>query len=114
VIDITIALYCIMANLLKAMGHTDDCRCQLTDAELIKTVLVAALYFEGNIERSCSFMRSTGLMPRMLSKSCLKHRLHCVAGLVNCLFHQLGMVWKEASVSTRYLLDLIPVALCDN
>ena len=113
-IDHTTALYCITADLLKATGHTDDVRCELTDAEVITTALVAALYFGGNIERSRSFMRSTGLMPRMLSKSRLTRRLHAVAGMVNSLFHQLGVVLKEASVSTRYLLDSFPVALCDN
>lgn len=67
-IDHTTALYCITADLLKAAGHTDDVRSQLTDAEVVTTALVATLYFGGNIERSRSFIRSTGLMPRMLSK----------------------------------------------
>jgi len=114
VIDHTTALYCITADLLKATGHTDDVRCQLTDAEVITTALIAALYFGGNLERSRSFMRETGLMPRMLSKSRLTRRLHRVAGLVNSLFHQLGMVLKQASPSTRYLLDSFPVPVCDN
>lgn len=81
-IDHTTALYCITADLLKATGHADDCRSRLTDAEVITTALIAALYFGGNIERSRSFMLSTGLMPRMLSKSRLTRRLHRVAGLV--------------------------------
>ena len=68
-IDHTTALYCITADLLKATGHTDDARSQLMDAEVITTALIAALYFGGNIECSRCFMRSTGLMPRMLSKS---------------------------------------------
>jgi hypothetical protein len=114
VIDHTTALYCITADLLKAAGHTDDVRCELTDAEVITTALVAALYFGGNVERSRSFMRETGLMPRMLSKSRLTRRLHLVAGLVNSLFHQLGVVLKEASISTKYLLDSFPVPVCDN
>lgn len=113
-IDHTVALYCITADLLKAAGHADDRRCRLTDAEVITTALVAALYFGGNVERGRSFMRSTGLMPRMLSKSRLTRRLHRVAGLVNSLFHQLGMVLKEASPSTCYLLDSFPVPVCDN
>jgi hypothetical protein len=114
VIDHTTALYCITADLLKATGHTDDVRCKLTDAEVITTALMGALYFGGNIERSRSFMRSTGLMPCMLSKSRLSRRLHRVAGIVNSLFHQLGLVLKEASVSTKYLLDSFPVSVCDN
>jgi hypothetical protein len=114
VIDHTTALYCITADLLKAAGYTDDVRCALTNAEVITTALIATLYFGGNIERSRSFMRSSGLMPRMLSKSRLTRRLHRVAGPVNSLFHQLGLVLKEASPSTRYLLDSFPVPVCDN
>ena len=32
-IDHTTALYCIVDDLLKAVGHEDDCRCELTDSE---------------------------------------------------------------------------------
>lgn len=113
-IDHTIALYCITDDLLKAVGHTDDCRRELTDAEVITAALVAAFNFGGNIERSRSFLRESGLMPRMLSRSRLNRRLHRVAGLVNSLFHQLGLALKEASPSTRYLLDSFPVSVCDN
>lgn len=113
-IDHTTALYCIVDDLLKAVGHEDDCRCALSDSEVITAALVAAFNFGGNIERSRSLLQETGLMPRMLSRSRLNRRLHRVAGLVNSLFHQLGLILKEASVSTRYLLDSFPVAVCDN
>ena len=113
-IDHTTALYCIVDDLLKAVGHTDDCRRELTDAEVITAALVAALHFGGNMERSRSFLRETGLMPRMLSRSRLNRRLHGVAELTYALFHQLGAALKEASVSTKYLLDSFPVAVCDN
>jgi hypothetical protein len=114
VIDHTVALYCIVDDLLKAVGHTDDVRSELTDAEAIATALVAAFNFGGNIERSRSFLRETGLMPRMLSRSRLNRRLHRVTTLVDSLFQQLWLALKEASPSTRYLLDSFPVALCDN
>jgi Transposase DDE domain len=114
VIDHTTALYCIVDDLLKAVGHKDDCRCELTDSEVVTSALVAAFNFGGNIERSRSFLQETGLMPRMLSRSRLNRRLHGVAGLLHTLFHQLGAVLKELSVSTKYLLDSFPVALCDN
>ena len=113
-IDHTTALYCIVDDLLKAIGHTDDSRREMSDAEVITAALVAAFDFGGNVERSRSFLRESGLMPRMLSRSRLNRRLHAVAGLVHALFHQLGASLKELSVSTRYLLDSFPVAICDN
>ena len=68
-IDHTTALYCIVDDLLKAIGHEDDCRRELSDSEVITTALVAAFNFGGNVERGRSFLQETGLMPRMLSRS---------------------------------------------
>lgn len=113
-IDHTTAIYSIVADLLKAIGHEDDIRCELTAAEVITTALIAALYFGGNLEHSRKLMKESGLMPRMLSKSRLNRRLHGVANLVDSLFHQLGVVLKEASPSTIYRMDSFPVSICDN
>lgn len=113
-IDHVTALYCITDDLLKAVGHREDARRTLCDAEVLTTALTAALYFGGNVEHSRHFMLGTGLMPRMLSRSRLNRRLHAVADLAHALFHQLGEVCKEASTSTKYLLDSFPVAVCDN
>ncbi len=113
-IDHTTALYCIVDDLLKAVGHREDVRCEMSDAEVITAALVAAFNFGGKIERSRSSLHESGLMPSMLSRSRLNPRLHRVAGLANSLFHQLGLVLKEASASPRYLLDSFPVPVCDN
>ena len=34
--------------------------------------------------------------------------------LMNDLFHQMGMILKEVSDCTEYLLDSFPVPMCDN
>jgi hypothetical protein len=114
VIDHTVALYCIVDDLLKAVGHRDDRRRAMTDAEVLTTALLAAHCFGGNAEHARRFLQETGLMPRMLSRSRLNRRLHAVAELAYTLFHQLGAALKELSVSTTYLLDSSPVAACDN
>ena len=113
-IDHTVELYCIIDDLLKAIGHEEDSRRSMTDAEVITTALVAARYFGANVEHSRKFMKSTGLVPRMLSRSRLCRRLHQVAELAHTLFHQLGHVLKQMSISGHYLLDSFPVAVCDN
>ena len=113
-IDHTTALYCIVDDLLKAVGHTDDRRRAMTDAEVLTTALLAAHCFGGNTEHARRFLREAGLMPRMLSRSRLCRRLHAVADLAYTLFHQLGAALKELSASTNYLLDSFPVAACDN
>ena len=113
-IDHTVALYCLVDDLLKAVGHRDDARRRMSDAEVVTAALCAAFNFGGNIERSRRFLREAGLMPRMLSRSRLNRRLHKVADLVLSLFHQLGAALKELSPSARYLLDSFPVEVCDN
>ncbi len=41
------AIYAITDDLLKAIGHTEDCRTQMSDAEVM-TARVAARFFGGN------------------------------------------------------------------
>ena len=51
----TIAIYAMIDDLLKAIGHREDIRCQMSDAEIITTALVAAMFFSGNHSQACSF-----------------------------------------------------------
>lgn len=113
-IDHTTELYCIVDDLLKAIGHDEDSRRVMSDAEVLTTALVAAHFFGGNLEHSRKFMKGTGLVPRMLSRSRLCRRIHQVAELAHTIFHQLGHVLKQMSASGHYLLDSFPVAVCDN
>lgn len=112
--DNVVALYCITDDLLKAIGHRDDRRRELTDAEVLTTAFAAVLYFGGNLESARTFFKQSGLMPRMLSKSRLCRRLHQVEELAASFFHQLGWCFKQANPSMQYLLDSFPVEVCDN
>ncbi|WP_243146800.1 hypothetical protein [Scytonema sp. UIC 10036] len=84
------------------------------DAEIITTAVVAAMFFNGNHHKACSYMKDHKLIPDMLEKSRFNRRLHNVSMLINDLFHQIGMILKESSDFTEYLLDSFPVPLCDN
>jgi hypothetical protein len=112
--DRTLAIYCFVDDLLKAMQHREDNRCEVSDAEVVTIALCAMLWFGGNFERSRSFLHSCGMMPRMLSRSRLSRRLARLAGLVEIIFHQLGLTLKELNPESRYALDSFPVAVCDN
>ena len=109
-----ISVYAIIDDLLKAIRHSEDCRRQMSDAEILTTVITAAMFFDGNQNKACDYMKDHHLIPNMLEKSRFNRRLHAISMLMNDLFHQVGMILKESSDSTEYLLDSFPVAMCDN
>jgi hypothetical protein len=112
--DRTLAIYCFIDDLLKAMQHREDSRTEFTDAEVVTTALVAMLFYGANFERARSFLHSSGMMPRRLSRSRLSRRLSRLADLIELVFHQLGLTIKELNLESRYSLDSFPVAVCDN
>jgi hypothetical protein len=109
-----VTVYAIVDDLLKTIGHREDTRREMSDAEIITTAIIAAMFFSGNHSQACSYMKDHNLIPQMLEKSRFNRRLHHVSMLINDLFHQVGTALKEISENTEYLLDSFPVAICDN
>lgn len=112
--DHTLAIYCFIDDFLKARGHREDCRAQISDAEVITIALTAMLYFGGNFERSRLVLHELGLVPRLLSRSRFSRRITRLTDLIHGLIHQLGQVLKDLHWESRYVLDSFPVPLCDN
>jgi len=106
-----ITVYAIIDDLLKAIRHCEDCRRQMSDAEILTTVITAAMFFDGNQNKACNYMKDHHLVPKMLEKSRFNRRLHGISMLMNDLFHQVGMILKESSDCTEYLLDSFPIAI---
>lgn len=113
-INKVVIVYAIVDDLLKAIGHQEDNRSKMSDSEVITTAIVAAMFFGSNHQNACDYLHQHNLIPNMLGKSRFNRRWHRLAMLMNDLFHQLGMVFKEISEGTDYLLDSFPVAMCDN
>ena len=63
--DRTLAIYCFVDDLLKAMRHAEDPRTKFSDAEVMTTAIVAMLFFGGNFEQARRLLHSSGMMPRM-------------------------------------------------
>ena len=74
--DKIIALFCLCDDLLKAIHHQESLQCQMNDAEVMTTALVAALLFRGNHECARAMLKQHGYIPHMLSKSRFSRRLH--------------------------------------
>jgi len=109
-----VAIFCFCDDVLKAIRHHEDKQCQMSDAEVMTTSIVAAMFFAGNMERSRTFLKEQGYIPKMLGKSRLNRRQHRIADLFQIIFDLLGTFWKESNEHNIYILDSFPVEACDN
>jgi hypothetical protein len=109
-----IAIFCLCDDMLKALHHREDPQCQMTDAEVMTTAILAALRFGGNFEQARHMLQAEGYVPQMLSKSRFNRRLHRIHDLFLTLFHLLGETWKGLNTQSIYVLDSFPIAACDN
>jgi hypothetical protein len=110
----TIEIYCFVDDLLKAINHKEDSRRKFSDSELMTTAIVAMLFFGGNFEPARAFLKSSGLMPAMLSRSRFCRRLHQVSAVLEFVFAEFSKQRKQQNWQKLYLLDSFPVAVCDN
>jgi Transposase DDE domain len=109
-----VAVYCFCDDMLKALHHHEDLQSQVSDAEVMTTAIVAALFFGGNLEKARAHMQEYGYVPKMVGKSRFNRRFHRVADLFLSLFSMLGETWKELNEGSIYVIDSFPVATCDN
>jgi hypothetical protein len=112
--DKIIRIYCIVDDILKSVGHTEDIRRKVSDSEIITTALVSGLYFGGHLDNACGFMKMTRLVPGMLDKSRFNRRLHLLRDLLLSMFYQIGHCLKSMAGASDYVIDSFPVAVCDN
>jgi hypothetical protein len=109
-----VAVFCLVDDILKAMKHQEDPQCQMSDAEVMTTAIIAALYFGGKYTHARSMLASHGYVPRMLSKSRFSRRLHRIKPFFLTLFSTLGEYWKELNEGSIYSVDTFPIPVCDN
>ena len=112
--DKIITTFCLCDDLLKAMHHREDCQCQMNDAEIMTTALTASLFFRGNHESARAMLQQHGYIPHMLSKSRFSRRLHRIKELFIVLFDLFAQIWKTLNKDAIYVIDSIPIAVCDN
>ena len=94
--DKILAVYCLSAEVLIAIGQVEDPQQQMSDAEVITTGLVAMRFFRGNFETARALLSTPRYMPHMLSRSRLNRRLHRLTDLFVRLFEPLGMHLEAA------------------
>ncbi len=113
--DTIITTYYLCDEFLKAVGHHDDQQVRLSTAEVMTVALLAAAFFGGNIEASRSFLDEYGYIQKAISKSRFNRRLHAIdPSLWQQLFDLLAEVFKQDNPDQNYVVDSLPVAVCDN
>jgi Transposase DDE domain len=112
--DSVLAIYCLCDDLLRALHHSEDRQRLMSDAEVMTTAIVAALYFGGNFERARLLLASPHYVPHMLSRSQFNRRLHALRDLLLLVFRVLGETFKQLNAASLYIIDSFPVAACDN
>jgi len=108
-----IATFCLCDDLLKAMHHQEDPQCQMNDAEIMTTALIASLCFRGNHESARLMLKQHNYIPHMLSKSRFSRRLHRIKEIFIVLFDLLAQTWKTLHKDSVYVIDSFPIAVCD-
>lgn len=109
-----VAVYCLCDDILKGLHHYEDPQRQMSDAEVLTTSIVAALFLGGNMETARIFLQEQGYIPQMLTKSRFNRRQHQIRALFLAIFNVLGEVWKHLNSESLYVLDSFPIAACDN
>jgi hypothetical protein len=112
--DKIIATFCLCDDLLKAMHHQEDRQCQMNDAEVMTTAFIASLFFRGNQESARTMLKQHGYIPHMVSKSRFSRRLHRIKEIFIVFFNLFAQTWKTLNTEAIYVIDSIPIAVCDN
>jgi hypothetical protein len=113
--DTTNTTYYLLEEFLKATAHRDDPQVVLSTAEVMTTAVAAAAFFGGNIEASRSFLDEYGYIDKAISKSRFNRRLHAIDPSVwQMLFDLLAELFKRGHPERTYVMDSLPVPVCDN
>jgi len=113
-IENVIAIYVFIDDIMIEIGHKEHVSRNTSDSEIITVALIAAKYFHGNIDHAIAFVKSTKLMPRMLSKSRFNRRIHLIFELIIDLFLNISDIIKKLNITSEYIIDSFPVATCEN
>jgi len=97
----TIAIYVFLDDIMKEIGRKEQKNRNISDSEFITTALIAAKYFHGHIDNAISFVKGSGLMPKMLSKSQFNRRIHAIYNLIINLFFNIAEIVKKINITSE-------------
>src|SRR5688500_18138626 len=105
-----VATYVVLDDSLKALGHQDDGRAQVTNAEILTVAVLAARYFQNHHERALTVSQQTGAMGR-LSVSRFNRRFHACLRWLRRLLRQVRQTVPLAP-TPLVCIDAMPLPVC--
>lgn len=112
--DKVISIYCIVDDILQKIGHQEDIRISVSDAQILSTALIAGTFFYGHHQNALDYLSSHKIFSTHLEKSRFNRRLHRIAYLLFDISSYLGHTFKSLSADSVYIIDSFPVAICHN
>ena len=109
-----VTIFYLCDKLLEAFNPRPHPQTQMSDAEVMTTGVVAALFFGANFQTTRDFLHTHGYIPKMLSKSRFNRRLHRIQPMFITLFKILAQSYVQLNQQKIYVMDTMPIAVCDN
>lgn len=106
-----ITVFCLVDDLLKAIGTKDDVRAKISNAEILTIGYMAVRYFHGNYYNAHQFFMS--MNPSYpIDYSRFIRRLNNLHNQIDYIFGVLSEVFYKTSKSEIYSVDSFPVEVC--
>jgi hypothetical protein len=104
-----VAIYVVLDDILRALGHRTDCRAKTSDSEVLTVGVVAACQFANHHERALCVLRALGYLSGPLSISRFNRRFHALAHRLSDALDLLAAVFATGEV---FVIDSLPLPVC--
>lgn len=104
-----IAVFAIIDDSMKALGHQSHVLAQVPDAEILTVAITSAKFFQNHHERAFCVLQAAGYLSGSLSLSRFNRRLHALADWLPWLAETLGEIFACGDV---FIIDSMPVPVC--
>ena len=104
-----VTTYVVIDAMLQAFDYRDDCRVELTAAEILTVAVIAARYFQNHHERALCVMIRLGDIPA-ISVWRFNRRLHALSDWLVGMVQLLGELFTQTS--DTFVLDSMPLPVC--
>jgi hypothetical protein len=106
-----IAIYCLLDDYIKSIGHQDWPNARLTTAEVMLINVVGMRFFYGNVETARRFLIDHRYIHNMLTKSALNRRTHQIPSeWWEQILEFIQRLKNGGILPQEYIVDAFPVS----